>query len=266
MPGETVLRPFLKGVLLFLRWEGSHSAILKPWGTWKACSFFPGLRVNASFWDSKPRLLPMRRVRKTLLIIFFMRHQQKSLLQISQSDWLATKGSQVLLGKGGRGQVWKEQQREEGGWEMSSAPNPQEHSGHTQVPIKSEYCCIPPWSSPGFPSGSVVKNLPANAQDGRDAVLNSGLGRSPGGEHGNPLQYSCLGNPLYRGAWWATVHEESDATEHTHTMVFSLPDLLLKCLFHTHYGGRHKDLTGLSPLSYFPFTSLASLDIQLKSS
>ena len=33
-----------------------------------------------------------------------------------------------------------------------------------------------------------------------------GLGRSPGGEHGNPLQYSCLENPTDRGAWWATVH------------------------------------------------------------
>ena len=44
----------------------------------------------------------------------------------------------------------------------------------------------------GFPSGSVVKNMPANAGD-----LGSipGLGRSPGGGHGNPLQYSCLGNP-----------------------------------------------------------------------
>ena len=62
-------------------------------------------------------------------------------------------------------------------------PHPQECAGHTQFPINSEYCCIPPWSSPGFPSGSVVKNLPANAQDVRDALSNPGLGRSPGGEH-----------------------------------------------------------------------------------
>ena len=52
-----------------------------------------------------------------------------------------------------------------------------------------------------FPSGSVVKNLPANAGD---AGSISGLGRSPGGGNDNPLQYSCLGNPMDRGAWQAT--------------------------------------------------------------
>ena len=46
-----------------------------------------------------------------------------------------------------------------------------------------------------------------------------GLGRSPGGGHGNPLQYSCLENPMDRGAWWATVHEvaKPDSTEQLHT-------------------------------------------------
>ena len=52
----------------------------------------------------------------------------------------------------------------------------------------------------------VVKNLPANAGDVRDEGLTPGLGRSPGGGHGNPLQYSCLENSMDRGAWWATVH------------------------------------------------------------
>ena len=52
----------------------------------------------------------------------------------------------------------------------------------------------------------VVKNPPANAGDMRDMGLIPGLGRSPGGEHGNPLQYSCLENPMDRGAWLATVH------------------------------------------------------------
>ena len=63
----------------------------------------------------------------------------------------------------------------------------------------------------------VVKNLPANAGDMRDAGLIPGLERSPGGGHGNPLQYSCLENPTDRGAWWATVHRvtESDTTEVT---------------------------------------------------
>ena len=55
----------------------------------------------------------------------------------------------------------------------------------------------------GFPGDSVVKNLPANAQDAR---LIPGSGRSPGGGNGNPLQYSCLGNPMDRGAWQAAVH------------------------------------------------------------
>ena len=52
----------------------------------------------------------------------------------------------------------------------------------------------------------VVKNPPANAGDIRDMSLISGSGRSSGGGHGNTLQYSCLDNPMDRGAWWATVH------------------------------------------------------------
>ena len=50
----------------------------------------------------------------------------------------------------------------------------------------------------------VVKNLPANAGDERDVRSIPGSGRSPGG-NGNPLQCSCLENPVDRGAWWATV-------------------------------------------------------------
>ena len=53
----------------------------------------------------------------------------------------------------------------------------------------------------GFPGGSVVKNLPANAED---AGSIPGLGRSLEGGHGNSLQYSCLGNLINRGTWWAT--------------------------------------------------------------
>ena len=56
----------------------------------------------------------------------------------------------------------------------------------------------------GFPIGSEIKDLSANAEDA-DSI--PGSGRSPGGENGNPLQFSCLGNPMDRGAWWATVHE-----------------------------------------------------------
>ena len=58
------------------------------------------------------------------------------------------------------------------------------------------------WASQGAP---VVKNSPANAGDTRDVGSSHGWGRSPGGGNGNPLQDSCLENPMNRGAWWATV-------------------------------------------------------------
>ena len=64
----------------------------------------------------------------------------------------------------------------------------------------------------GFPGGSVVKNSPANVGD---SGLIPGSGRSPGEGNGNPLQYSCLGNPTARGAWWATVHVVSKESETT---------------------------------------------------
>ena len=62
----------------------------------------------------------------------------------------------------------------------------------------------------------VVKNLPASAGDMRDAGSVPGLGRYPGEGPGNPLQDSCLENPMNRGAWQATVHRghtESDTTK-----------------------------------------------------
>ena len=52
----------------------------------------------------------------------------------------------------------------------------------------------------------MVKNPPANAGDVRDTGLIPGSGRSPGEEHGNTFQYSCLENSMDRGIWWATVH------------------------------------------------------------
>ena len=64
-----------------------------------------------------------------------------------------------------------------------------------------------------FPGGSEVK---ASARNMGDSGSILGSGRSPGEGNGNPLQYSCLENPMGRGAWWATVHgvaEESDMTE-----------------------------------------------------
>ena len=63
----------------------------------------------------------------------------------------------------------------------------------------------------------LVKNPPANAGETRDKGSIPGSGRSPGEGNGNPLQYSCLENPMNRGTWWAAVHgvTESDTTEHT---------------------------------------------------
>ena len=69
------------------------------------------------------------------------------------------------------------------------------------------------WASQG---PLVVKNPPSNVGDIRDAGSIPGSGRSPGGGHSNPVQYSCLENPLVRGCWHATVHsvtKELDTTE-----------------------------------------------------
>ena len=78
---------------------------------------------------------------------------------------------------------------------------------------KQHRCFTHHWAHlQAFPGGSVVKNPPANAGD---VGSTSGLVRSPGEENGNPLQYSCLRNPMGRRTWRATVHraaEESDMT------------------------------------------------------
>ena len=73
----------------------------------------------------------------------------------------------------------------------------------------------------GFPCGSAVKNLPVTQESKESQISIPGSGRSPGGGHGNPRQYSDLKNPMNRGAWQATYspldHTESDTTEHAHT-------------------------------------------------
>ena len=78
----------------------------------------------------------------------------------------------------------------------------------------------------GFLGGTVVKNPPASAGHARDLRSIPGSGRSPGGGNGNPLQSSCLENPMDRGGWWATVHEESDMTE-PHIYYTAAPDYVL---------------------------------------
>ena len=79
-------------------------------------------------------------------------------------------------------------------------------------------------ASQGAPA---VKNLLANAEDAGDGGSVSGLGRTPEEGNGNPLQYSCLENPMDRGAWWATIHGAAESQTqlsecmctdtHTHT-------------------------------------------------
>ena len=77
----------------------------------------------------------------------------------------------------------------------------------------------------------MVKNQPAILRDTGDVGSITGLGKSPGGGHGSPLQYSCLDNPKGRGAWWATVHRVPQSriglnplSRHTHTV----PDTVIQ--------------------------------------
>ena len=76
-----------------------------------------------------------------------------------------------------------------------------------------------------------MKNLPANAGDTRDMGSIPGSGRSPGEGNGNLLQYSCLENPMDRGAWWATVHGVAKSwtqlSEHTLRVEPKLPKWML---------------------------------------
>ena len=73
--------------------------------------------------------------------------------------------------------------------------------------MKNLKLCDIGWTSWTFQMTPVVKNPSANAGDVRDTASIPRLGRFPGGENGNPLQYSCLENPMERGASWATVFE-----------------------------------------------------------
>jgi len=86
----------------------------------------------------------------------------------------------------------------------------------------------------GFPGSSVGKESACNEADANSIP---GLGRSPGEGNGNPLQYSCLGNPMDRGAWWATVHGvpkslKQVSIEHLFMCMLAIcMSYLEKCLF-----------------------------------
>ena len=79
-----------------------------------------------------------------------------------------------------------------------------------QPKVKLIFLQPPFWLNPkiivGFTGDTEVKNPPGNARDTGDMDFIPGSGRSRGGENGNPLQYSCLENPMDRGTWWAIVH------------------------------------------------------------
>ena len=82
-------------------------------------------------------------------------------------------------------------------------PKPIDLSGHLRYSSCISVSQMPTSCILGFPGGSVVKNPLANVGDIGSVP---GLGRFPGEGNGNPLQYSCLGNPMDRGTWWAAVH------------------------------------------------------------
>ena len=85
----------------------------------------------------------------------------------------------------------------------------------------------------------MVKNLPANAGNIRDTGSIPGLGRSSGEGNGNPPQYSCLEDPVDRGAWWATVHRIAKSWTQlrqlsTHTPIPTLTHAFIPTLTHTY--------------------------------
>ena len=77
----------------------------------------------------------------------------------------------------------------------------------------------------------MIKSLPASAGGARDVGSNPGSGICPGEGNGNPLQYSCLKNPMDRGAWWAIVQRvaESDMTEQLNTDTHSPTLCSMEC-------------------------------------
>ena len=101
-----------------------------------------------------------------------------------------------------------------GKWSVSDFPPPQWYFLHFKSEFGYKYTYI------GFPGGTVVKNLLANKGD---TGLISMSGKSPGEGNGNPLQYSCLENPMDRGAWWAIVHEITKIhIMHAHSLCYTL--------------------------------------------
>jgi len=104
----------------------------------------------------------------------------------------------------------------------------------------------------------VIKNLPANAGDIGDVGWIPGWERSPGERNGNPLQYSCLENPMDR-AWWATVHggcKESNTTEcvHMHRHTHTQANIVYKCM-----DAHGKTFTKKLTIRFYPGSNKKSL-------
>ena len=91
------------------------------------------------------------------------------------------------------------------------------------------------------------KELPANAGDARDVGSIPGSGRSPGGRNGNPLQHSCLENPMDRGAWWATVPGITESWMQLKTVLVS--NMIIKCLMNFLCTGIVHKILSLKPHS-----------------
>ena len=91
--------------------------------------------------------------------------------------------------------------------------------------------------STGFPGDSAGKESTCSSGDTGDTGLIPGLRRSPGGGHGNPFQYSCLENPMDRGAWRATVHgaAQSRTRLSVHTRLYTSPVASLAPKIKSHF-------------------------------
>ena len=123
-------------------------------------------------------------------------------------------------------------------------------------------------NQPGFPSGTSGKEHTCQCRR-RDMGLIPGSGRSPGGEHGNPLQYSCLKNLMDRGTWWATIHRVTKSRtrlKQLSTHACGKPTIILKTskgkdqvfiLYELHWNSQNTGVGSLSLLQeIFPTQGL----------
>ena len=124
---------------------------------------------------------------------------------------------------------------------------------YISCPIQESYCFKYYYLYLGFPGGSDSKESACNVRD-RGSI--PGLGRSPGEGNGNSLQYSCLENPMDRGAWWATVRGITKS-QTRHQITLSLSSLFNPGSFYV--DSRLTDFTPLLFLSYPSDSLLYSL-------